>query len=59
MSDNQAFYSFSYTDVDGTTKSFTSDATQPIRWTEVAADFIAFLGAVYGYDLHGSITIEE
>jgi len=59
MNDNQAFYSFSYTDVDGTTKSFTSDATKPIFWTDVANDFIAFLSSVYGYDLFGSITIEE
>ena len=59
MNDNQAFYSFSYTDVDGTTKSFTSDATKTIFWKDVAVDFIAFLSGVYGYDLFGSITIDE
>ncbi len=59
MNGNQVSYSFSYTDVDGTTKSFTADSTKPLRWPDVAEDFIAFLSAVYGYDLHGSITIEE
>lgn len=59
MNDNQASYSFSYTDVDGTTKNFTAYSDKALRWPDVAADFIAFLSAVYGYDLHGSITIEE